>query len=198
MGRRGLIPARPWLKENMKKLIVFCLAFLAVVGVAWAAQDSALSIRQVRDPVQLRDKLNANALDTETRVAAVEATSAGGALAAGKVLVGNAIGAAAAVDLSGDVTITTNGTVTIAANAIGNAEIVATAAIAHTKLAAVLPGYVLVGNASSNAVAVAISGAATLAANGAVTTVGVTTNLAYSGTNIMQIVQGRIIAINPP
>jgi len=109
--------------------------------VAWAAQDSALSIRQVRDPVQLRDKLNANALDTETRVAAVEATSAGGTLRT---------------------------------------------------------AYILVGNATSNATAVAVSGAATIAANGAVTTVGVTTNLAYSGTNIMQIVQGRIIAINPP
>lgn len=197
MGRRGLIPARPGLKENMKNLIIFCLVFLAVVSVAWAAQDSALSIRQVRDPVQLRDKLNANALDTETRVAAVEATSAGGALAAGKVLVGDATGAAAAVNLSGDVTVITNGTVTIAANAIGNAEIVATAAIAHTKLAPVLPTYILVGDANSNAVAVAVSGAATIAANGAVTTVGVTTNLAYSGTNIMQIVQGRIIAINP-
>jgi hypothetical protein len=181
----------------MKNLIIFCLVFLAVVSVAWAAQDSALSIRQVRDPVQLRDKLNANALDTETRVAAVEATSAGGALAAGKVLVGDATGAAAAVNLSGDVTVITNGTVTIAANAIGNAEIVATAAIAHTKLAPVLPTYILVGDANSNAVAVAVSGAATIAANGAVTTVGVTTNLAYSGTNIMQIVQGRIIAINP-
>ena len=125
----------------MKNLIAFCLVFIAVVGVAWAAQDSALSIRQVRDPVQLRDKLNANALDTETRVAAVEATSAGGTLRT---------------------------------------------------------AYILVGNATSNATAVAVSGAATIAANGAVTTVGVTTNLAYSGTNIMQIVQGRIIAINPP
>ena len=125
----------------MKNLIAFCLTFLAVVGVAWAAQDSALSIRQVRDPVQLRDKLNENALDTETRVAAVEATSAGGTLRT---------------------------------------------------------AYILVGNATSNATAVAVSGAATIAANGAVTTVGVTTNLAYSGTNIMQIVQGRIIAINPP
>lgn len=130
----------------MKNLIIFCLVFLAVVGVAWAAQDSALSIRQVRDPVQLRDKLNANALDTQTRVAAVEATSAGGTLRT---------------------------------------------------------AYILVGNATSNATAVAVSGAATLASTGALSTVGLTTNLtlAVTGvggwTNVLVFTQGRLTAINP-
>jgi len=43
------------------------------------------------------------------------------------------------------------------------------ASIAHTKLAAVEPGYLLVGSASSQAVAVAVSGDVTIATNGAVT-----------------------------
>ena len=52
----------------------------------------------------------------------------------------------------------TAGAVAIASGVIVNADVSATAAIAHTKLAPVLPTYVLVGNASSQAVAVAVSG----------------------------------------
>ncbi len=51
---------------------------------------------------------------------------------------------------------------------VANADISATAAIAHTKLAAVAPGYLLVGNASSQAVAVAVSGSITMGNDGAV------------------------------
>jgi hypothetical protein len=54
-----------------------------------------------------------------------------------------------------------------------NADIAAAAAIAHTKLAAVGPGYVIVGNAASQAVAVAVSGDATMSDAGAVAVVAV-------------------------
>jgi hypothetical protein len=141
--------------------------------------------------------------DHEARLAAVEALEIGNALAAGKIIIGSAAGLSTAVTPSGDATIATNGAVTIAANAIGNAEIVATAAIAHTKLAPVLPTYILVGDANSNAVAVAVSGAATLASTGALSTVGLTTNLtlAVTGvggwTNVLVFTQGRLTAINP-
>ena len=56
----------------MKKYINMALGIMLVVVTVYAAQDSSLSIREVRDPVQLRAKLNANALDAETRIAAVE------------------------------------------------------------------------------------------------------------------------------
>lgn len=52
---------------------------------------------------------------------------------------------------------------------IVNADVSASAAIAHTKLAAIEPGYLLVGNATSQAVAVAVSGDVTLATNGVAT-----------------------------
>jgi hypothetical protein len=48
------------------------------------------------------------------------------------------------------------------AGSILDADIAATAAIAHTKLAPVAPAYLLVGNASSQAVAVAVSGDVTM------------------------------------
>lgn len=54
----------------MKKLILLAAAVALVAGL-YAAQDAELSIRQVRDPVQLREKLNANATDAEARISAV-------------------------------------------------------------------------------------------------------------------------------
>jgi hypothetical protein len=55
----------------MRKLIILAAVLLCASAV-YAAQDSALTIRNVRDPVQLRDKLNANALDAQTRIAVLE------------------------------------------------------------------------------------------------------------------------------
>jgi predicted acyltransferase (DUF342 family) len=83
-------------------------------------------------------------------------------------MVGNASSQAVAVAVSGDVTMSNAGAVAIASGAIIDADVNASAAIAHTKLAAVAPGYVMVGNASSQAVAVAVSGDITMANNGAV------------------------------
>jgi hypothetical protein len=57
----------------MKKSIIFLTAFCAVC--IYAAQDASLSIRQVRDPVQLQAKLNANAADAESRLIAAAITN---------------------------------------------------------------------------------------------------------------------------
>lgn len=69
----------------MKKLMTVAAALALCAGL-YAAQDTALSLRQVRDPVQLRAALNANALDAETRLADVESgvavTNAAAAFAA--------------------------------------------------------------------------------------------------------------------
>ena len=54
----------------MKKYIVLLMAIFAI-GI-YAAQDASLTIRQVRDPVQLREKLNANAADAQARLVVVE------------------------------------------------------------------------------------------------------------------------------
>jgi len=57
----------------MKKYIVLLMAVFAI-GI-YAAQDASLTIRQVRDPVQLREKLNANAADAESRLIAAAITN---------------------------------------------------------------------------------------------------------------------------
>lgn len=101
----------------MKKLIVFAGAFLATLALGWAAQNSAATIRQVRDPVQLKALLDSNAADAQSRIAAIEAIDgAGGALAPGYIVVGNAATVSTAVAVSGAMTIATNGETTLAGN----------------------------------------------------------------------------------
>lgn len=100
----------------MKKLIIAALACIFTLSVAYAAQNSAASIRQVRDPVQLKDLLDSNAADAESRIAAIEATEVGNALAPGQIIVGNASTVSTAVAVSGAMTIDTNGVTTLAGN----------------------------------------------------------------------------------
>jgi hypothetical protein len=56
----------------MKRSILLT-GMIALAAIAlYAAQDASLTLRQVRDPVQLRTALNANAADTQARMVAVE------------------------------------------------------------------------------------------------------------------------------
>jgi hypothetical protein len=56
----------------MKKLLISI--FAAAGFCAIAAQNSSLSIREVRDPVKLKAILEANATDAESRLVAAETT----------------------------------------------------------------------------------------------------------------------------
>lgn len=111
--------------------------------------------------------LEAGADDHEDRVAALEAIPVGGALADGKIIVGNADGVAAPVSMSSDATIANTGALTIANSAINNAKVAANAAIAFSKLAALASAKILVGSAGNVATEVAVSGDATLSNAGA-------------------------------
>lgn len=91
---------------------------LAIIGAAFVAatvyaQSVDYTIRQVRDPVQLRDKINTDMGAIESRVALMEGVTNGGALAAAKILVGNAAGVAAAQTISGSGTLNTSGVFTV-------------------------------------------------------------------------------------
>lgn len=102
----------------------------------------------------------------------VNNTTAGSiALASAKMLVGNAGGVATAVDLSGDATVDNAGVITIAASAITNAKVSASAAIAFAKLATLASGNILVGSAGGVATSVAVTGDVTIS-NAGVTAIG--------------------------
>ena len=115
----------------MKKYIVLLMALFAI-GV-FAAQDSALSIRQVRDPVQLREKLNTNAADAEARILVVESSLGTNTTLA--VTVGALSTTGTVTIAEGALTASTVTSTTIKDATIGNADVSANAAIAQTKIA---------------------------------------------------------------
>lgn len=99
----------------MKKYGVSILALL-VCGACFAAQDTALTQREVRDPRQLETWLEGNATDAQTRLAACEAGAI--TLASGKIIVGNSGGTGEAVTVTGDIAIDNTGEATIQPGAV--------------------------------------------------------------------------------
>lgn len=93
-------------------------------------------------------------------------SNTGLALANGLIFVGNASNIAAAVAMTGDITISNAGVTAIAAGVIVNADINAAAAIAFSKLAALPSTQILVGSAGGVATAVAMTGDVTISNTG--------------------------------
>lgn len=102
----------------MKKIIVVTALIMVAVFV-FAAQDTAITQRELRDPLQLETWLEANASDAQTRLAAVEGGgvpgAVGGALASGKIVIGNSGGTGEAVTVSGDLRISNTGVASLPA-----------------------------------------------------------------------------------
>jgi hypothetical protein len=92
-------------------------------------------------------------------------------ITAGSVLLGNATNVPTATALSGDVTVNSSGVTAIGSGVIVNADINASAAIAHSKLANITAGSVLIGNPSNVPTATALSGDVTVTSSG-VTAIG--------------------------
>jgi hypothetical protein len=92
-------------------------------------------------------------------------------LADGKIYIGNSSNVATEVTPSGDITISNTGTTAITAGAIVNADINASAAIAHSKLANITAASILMGNGSNVPTATAVTGDVTINSSG-VTAIG--------------------------
>jgi hypothetical protein len=92
-------------------------------------------------------------------------------ITAGSVLLGNASSVPTATALSGDVTVSNTGVTAIGTGVIVNADVNASAAIAHSKLATLTAGQVLLGNASNVPTATAVTGDVTISSGG-VTAIG--------------------------
>jgi len=109
----------------MKKGYMALLLAVAA-SVVFAAQDTTLTEREVRDPKKLEPWLEANATDAQTRLAAIEGGTASVTLAANKLLVGNDTSNQTAMAVTGDVTISqdgTNVTTAIASGVIAPADL---------------------------------------------------------------------------
>ena len=135
--------------------------------------DDAVGADQLADNTIVNTHISSSAAIDHNKLA--NFGSSGG----GYILVGNDSQVPNAVAVSGDVTLASNGAVTIAndavgadqlaANAVVNDSVASGAAIAHNKLANVTDGQILVGNVSNVPTAVAVSGDVTIANTGAVT-----------------------------
>lgn len=118
----------------MKKFIILFMSTVALVGLVMAAQDVTIERRDVEDAVKLRALLIANATDAQTRISSVEAAGVGGALASGKIIVGNSGGTGEAQTVTGDISLSNAGVSAIASGVIVDADIKTNALIASTKL----------------------------------------------------------------
>lgn len=99
-------------------------------------------------------------------------------VSSGNIIIGNNSNVPTAVAVSGDITLSTAGVVDIAAGAIVNADINASAAIAFNKLASLTSGSILVGNGSNVAAAVAVTGDVSITNAGVTTVITGTTSTA--------------------
>ena len=87
-------------------------------------------------------------------------------LSSGNVLVGNSSNVPTSVAVTGDIAISNTGVTSISSGAIVNADINASAAIAHSKLATTTAGNVLLGNNAGAITATPITGAITISSTG--------------------------------
>jgi hypothetical protein len=105
--------------------------------------------------------------NTNVGASAAIAYSKLASLSTGQILAGNA-GVPTATTVGGDATIGATGTVTIANNAINNAKVSTSAAIAFSKLGSLTTGQIVAGNAGV-ATATTLGGDATIGATGTLT-----------------------------
>jgi len=140
----------------MKKFIL--VSILLAVGFSFAAQNSAITIRQVRDPVQLKAVLDSNAADIEARIVAVEGsnvTSTASAIAVGAIsTTGTVTAATINATAVNSLTVTANalvstGTVTLAAGTLAATAL--TGNIAAARLTTAVPAlsdgtFYIIGN----------------------------------------------------
>jgi len=116
-----------------KKLISIGVLASALCGLAvYAAQDTALEQKEVRDPRQLETYLEANATDAQTRLAALEGSL--GTNATLGVTVGALTTTGAVTIGEGKIADSTIVSADIKDGAITNTDIAATAQIAGTQL----------------------------------------------------------------
>jgi hypothetical protein len=144
-------------------------------GSAWAAISSVTT----GTPISTTDTgtvtstmiANGTIVDADLNASAAIAHSKLASLTAGNVLLGNVSNVPTSTAVTGDVTITSAGVTAIAAGVVVNADINASAAIAHSKLANITAGQVLLGNVSNVPTATALSGDVTVNSSG-VTAIG--------------------------
>jgi len=138
---------------------------LTTDNVVTTSDSGTVTSAMIADGAVVNADINASAAIAHSKLATITA---------GSVLMGNATGVPTATAISGDITLSNTGVASIATGAIVDAEISASAAITHSKLASITAGSVLMGNATNVPTATALSGDVTISSSG-VTAIGAST-----------------------
>ena len=113
-------------------------------------------------------------------------------LTSGNILVGSSANVPTSVAVTGDITVSNTGVAAIASGVVVNADVNASAAIAHSKLAPMSSGNILVGSSGTVPTSVSVTGDITISSSGVTTIANDAVTLAK-----MQNVSGYTILGKP-
>jgi len=108
-------------------------------------------------------------VNADVNASAAIAYSKLASLTSGNIIVGNSSNVPTAVAVTGDVTISNTGVTSIGSEVIVNADISSSAQIAHSKLATMASGNIIVGNSGGGPTSVAVTGNVTISDTGVTT-----------------------------
>jgi len=108
-------------------------------------------------------------VNADVNASAAIAYSKLASLTSGNIIVGNSSNVPTAVTVTGDVTISNTGVTSIGSEVIVNADISSSAQIAHSKLATMASGNIIVGNSGGGPTSVAVTGNVTISDTGVTT-----------------------------
>ena len=123
------------------------------VGVTGDVTISNTGVTSIESGVIVNADINASAAIAHSKLAS---------MSSGNILVGSSGSVPTSVAVTGDITVSNTGIAAIASGVIVNADINASAAIAHSKLASLTSGNILVGNGSNVPTSVAVTGDVTI------------------------------------
>jgi len=127
--------------------------------VVTTGDTGTVTSTMVADGTLMDGDINSNAGITHSKLAAMSSA---------QVLLGNSSNIPTSTAVTGDVTISSTGVTAISSGVIVNDDVKSDAAIAHSKLASITAGQLLLGNASNVPTATAMSGDATISSSGVV------------------------------
>ena len=163
-------------------------------GTTWELIDVSGAIAgQTATNISFTPSGNVSSTNVQLAIQELDTEKLGTSLTSAQIYVGNSSNVATATAVTGDVAISNTGVTSIAAGAIVNADINASAAIDYSKLASLTSGNVIIGSVANVPTARAITGDITISntgvvaiAAGAIVDTDVNGAAAITGTKIQQ------------
>ena len=163
-------------------------------GTTWELIDVSGAIAgQTATNISFTPSGGVSSTNVQLAIQELDTEKLGTSLTSAYLYVGNGSNVATATAITGDVTISNAGVTSIAAGAVVNADINASAAIDYSKLASLTSGNIIIGSVSNVPTARAVTGDVTISNTG-VTAIGagvivdadVSNSAAITGTKIVQ------------